>query len=97
MVSRRRMTVTISETNFEKLEETAVRYGITTNSFIAFVLGQWVDQNFEEQRLMAGKIDELFSTPEDVLKNPQIMEIVKEILSSDQEFKEAAKNKILNK
>lgn len=97
MTERKRITVTLSATNFEKLEESAERYGITTNSFMAFVLGQWVDENYEKERLLSQKVDEVFSTPEDLFNNPKLMEMVKEILSSGQEFQDAARNKIGNK
>lgn len=97
MTERKRITVTLSTTNYEKLEESAERYGITTNAFMAFVLGQWVDENFERERLLSQKVEEELAIPEDLFNNPQLMEMVKEILSSDQEFKDAARNKIGNK
>ena len=71
----------------EKLAISAERYGITVNSFIVFVLGQWVDMNFEQQKIMADKVDELFSSEKDVLDNPKMMEMIKEILSEDENFK----------
>lgn len=96
MSKRKRIAVTLSESNFLKLEETAERYGITTNSFMAFVLGQWVDQHFEEQRLIAEKVNQNLSVPEDVFKNPEMLEMIKEILTNDEEFKSSAKNKMDN-
>lgn len=95
MTGRKRTAVTISTAHYEQIEESAKRYGITVNSFMAFILGQWVDnQNLERERLMAQKVEEEFSVQEDVLNNPLMMEMIKEILSSDQEFKDAVKNKV---
>lgn len=95
MAERKRTAVTISASHYAQLEESAKRYGISVNSFMAFILGQWVDnQNLERERLMAQKVEEEFSIQEDVLNNPQMMEMIKEILSSDQEFKDAVRNKM---
>lgn len=96
MTERKRITVTLSSTNYEKLEESAERYGITTNAFMAFVLGQWVDENFEKERLLSQKVEEEISM-DDLLKNPQMLEMIREILSVDEEFKDALRNKIVKK
>ncbi|WP_079707736.1 hypothetical protein [Paraliobacillus ryukyuensis] len=87
MTDKKRVAVTLSSYNYEKLEETAARYGITVNAFMAFVLGQWVDNHYEEQKAMSNKVNEVLSSPDEVLSNPQILEMVKEILKSDEDFK----------
>ena len=47
MTSKKRIQLTLSEESFIKCEELANRYGITPNSFMAFVIGQWLDHNYE--------------------------------------------------
>lgn len=93
MADRKRVSVTLSQENFNKLEECAERYGITVNSFMAFVLGQWVDFNYQNQQVLSGMVDEFLSSPEDVLNNPNLLNMVKEILKDDKEFKKALKEK----
>jgi hypothetical protein len=91
MTERKRVQVTLSKENFEKLEKTAERYGITVNSFMAFVLGQWIDENYETQKVMSDMVDGFLTSKEDVFNNPQLLEMVKEILRDDKEFKLALK------
>lgn len=93
MAEKKRFHVTISKDNFDKLEEASDRYGITVNAFCAFILGQWVDMNYNMENVMAEKVENLFSDPEKLFSNPQLMDMVKEILANDEEFKSALKNK----
>lgn len=86
--------MTISKENYEKVEEMAKRYGITVNSFMAFIIGQWIDQNYETQNAMSEMVNQFLSSPDDLFKNPQLFEMVKEILKEDQEFKNMAFDKL---
>jgi hypothetical protein len=94
MADRKRISVTLSTQNLEKLEETAERYGITVNAFMAFVLGQWVDTHFEKQREMSEEVDQMLSSPDDLFKHPQLLEMVKEILKNDEDFKKQASKEL---
>ncbi|HWO75588.1 MAG TPA: hypothetical protein VNM69_06650 [Bacillus sp. (in: firmicutes)] len=94
MSKKRRIQVTLSEGNAQKIEETAERYGITVNAFMAFILGQWVDMNYNAQAAMASKLEEILATTEDALSNPHLLGMIKEILKEDEEFKKAAKEKL---
>lgn len=42
-----RVQIRLSETNAKRLEELANRYGMSMNSLIAFVLGQWLDNTYD--------------------------------------------------
>lgn len=44
----RRMNITISFANYEKLQNLADRYGVTANSLITVIVGQWLD-NMDEK------------------------------------------------
>lgn len=39
----KRMNITISSVNYEKLQALADRYGVTANSLITVIVGQWLD------------------------------------------------------
>ena len=41
--SNKRMQIRISQKNYDRLEEMADRYGISPNSMVTFVVGQWLD------------------------------------------------------
>jgi len=94
ITTRKRLQVTLSNENYAKIEETANRYGITINSFMAFILGQWVDNNYAMEKEMAKKVDKMFEDPFELLSNPALLEMVKEILKNDEEFKVAASHKL---
>lgn len=93
---KKRVHITLSQDSFDKVEETSNRYGITPNAFISFIVGQWVDANYEVSKVMSDKVDEFLPDLSTVSENPQFMKMVKAILSSDQDFKDAARNKIDN-
>lgn len=39
----KRLNITISAANFEKLQVLANRYGVTANSLVTVIVGQWLD------------------------------------------------------
>lgn len=90
---KKRIHITISQEYFDKVEQISLRYGITTNSFISFIVGQWVDNNYDVNEKMSQKVDEMLPDLDSVFDNPQLMDMVKEILNSDEDFKNAIKNK----
>lgn len=94
MSEKKRIQLTLSKENYDKVEEVADRYGITPNSYIAFIVGQWVDSNYNVEKAMADSVDDLFSSPEDLLSHPQLLEMIKEILKDDEDFKTAAAEKL---
>lgn len=42
-MKNKRMNITISSANYEKLQVLAARYGVTANSLITVIVGQWLD------------------------------------------------------
>jgi len=90
---KKRIHITLSQEHFDKVEQTSLRYGITTNSFISFIVGQWVDNNYEMNEKMSKTVDEMIPDLDSVFDNPQLMNMVKDILNSDEDFKNALKNK----
>lgn len=90
-MGKKRFQVSMSEEYFEKLEQMSNDYGLTLNSCAAFIICQYIDENKKKHDLMSGMVDELLSTPSDVLNNPAMLEMVKEILSNDKEFKTSVK------
>jgi hypothetical protein len=94
MSDKKRFHVTISQDYYEKIEESARRYGITVNAFVAFILGQWVDMNYNMESVLAEKVENIFSDPEKLFSNPKFIGMVREILKNDEEFKKAAQDKL---
>jgi hypothetical protein len=95
-MERKRISVAISSDNYAKLEDLSERYGITSNSVMAFIIGDWLDKNYNQQILMSEMVNKVLSSPEDVFNNPNLLEMVKEILKDDKEFKNALKAQMEN-
>lgn len=94
MSGKKRLHVTVSEENYNKCEEVANRYGITVNAFMAFIIGQWIDLNYDANQIVAKKVDEAMPDLNTVLSNPALLSMVQQILGNDQEFKDSARKKL---
>lgn len=88
-MSKKRVQLSMTEEHYEILSSMAKRYGMSTNSIIVFILGQYIDEQLESQKKMSAAVDELLTSKEDVLANPAMLQMVKEILSADKDFKES--------
>ena len=77
MTSKKRIQLTLSEESFIKCEELANRYGITPNSFMAFVIGQWLDHNYEINKILAQKVEEAIPDAKSVFADPDLASMVK--------------------
>jgi hypothetical protein len=89
---KKRVHITISQDIYDKVEETSERYGITPNAFISFIVGQWVDTNFNVTKALSDNVNELLPDMNSILEQPKLLEMVKEILQNDKEFKNAVKD-----
>lgn len=58
-MSKKRVQVSMSEEHYDILNRMANRYGITTNSVIVFILGQYIDRELEFQKKTKDLVDEL--------------------------------------
>lgn len=90
--SKKRLNITISQEVYDKVEESALRYGITANSFISFIIGQWVDTNADLTNKISEKVDSLIPDLDSVFENQQLVDLLKEMIKSDEVFKNAVKN-----
>lgn len=94
MTIKKRIQLTLSEESFVKCEELANRYGITPNSFMAFVIGQWLDHNYETNTLLAKKVDEAIPDMKSVFADPNLASLVKNVLGDDKEFKDSVRKQL---
>lgn len=93
-MERKKAQVYMNPQLHEKLADLGESYGMSTNALIVFILGDWIDAKYRHQKAMDKQIKELLSTQSDVLENPKMLEMVKEILKDDEEFKENVSKKL---
>lgn len=92
MTNRKKIQVTISEETYDKLLNLSEKYGVTYNSVAAIALGQWVEQQEKTIDVLSQTVDTILSSPNDVLSNPGLLDMVKEILLIDKDFKNNARD-----
>lgn len=51
MTTKKRVGIVLNVSVYEKLQDVAGRYGMTVNSLMAYILGQWAD-NFISKEVM---------------------------------------------
>ncbi|BCD09071.1 hypothetical protein ACX156_26395 [Bacillus cereus] len=88
MSGKKRLHVTVSEENYIKCEEVANRYGITVNAFMAFIIGQWIDFNYEANTVLAKKVEEAIPDVNGLLNHPKLLDTIKTVLEQDKEFQD---------
>lgn len=93
-MSKKRVQVSMSEEHYDILGSMAKRYGMTTNSIIVFILGQYIDEHLESHEKMSAAVDDLLKSKDDVLNNPELLQMVKEILSGDKDFKNSIQDSL---
>lgn len=76
MSGKKRFHVTVSEENYNKCEEVGNRYGIIINAFMAFIIGQWIDLNYDANQIVARKVDESMPDLNTVSSNQDLLLIV---------------------
>ena len=55
MTDKKRVGIVLSSSIYDKLQFVAVRYGMTVNSLMAYILGQWAD-SFDVKEKMTDKV-----------------------------------------
>ncbi|WP_429845591.1 hypothetical protein [Brevibacillus sp. FIR094] len=65
-VSKKKIHLQLNDRNAERLKEMSERYGMSLNSLVAYILGQWLDNNYDlkdrviDKMASEGKVDKLF-------------------------------------
>lgn len=93
-MAKKRFQVSMNEEYANRLEKMADDYGLTLNSCAAFIICQYLDDNSLKHELMKDVVDNFLSSPEDLFGNPDLLKMVKEILSDDKSFKNSVKNSL---
>lgn len=88
MSGKKRLHVTVSEENYIKCEEVANRYGITVNAFMAFIIGQWIDFNYEANTVLVKKVEEAIPDVNGLLNHPKLLAMIQTVLEQDKEFQD---------
>lgn len=86
--SRRRFPLRINEENAKKLDEMAERYGMSVNALVSFIVGQWLDSNYDlrdyaREKMIPAIAEKMEPNLENLLTNPQFLEMMKEIALND--------------
>ena len=55
MTDKKRVGIVLSSSIYDKLQFVASRYGMTVNSLMAYILGQWAD-SFDVKEKMTDKV-----------------------------------------
>ncbi len=80
MAVKKRVGIVLNSVVYDKLREVAGRYGMTVNSLMAYILGQWADSNYDMKERVAEKfIQEIAKEAMDKDKNPMVEKILKEM------------------
>ena len=63
MTNKKRVGIMLSASIYDKLHFVAKRYGMTVNSLMAYVLGQWADSFYAKEKMA----DEVFNESKKIL------------------------------
>jgi len=78
MTNKKRVGIILNVSVYDKLQHVAVRYGMTVNSLMAYILGQWAD-GFDVKEKLTDKV---------IQETKQILsEVVKEEMKKINESK----------
>ncbi|GIO25346.1 hypothetical protein [Oceanobacillus sp. J11TS1] len=82
---KRNFPLRINEPNAKKLEEMADRYGMSINSLVSFIVGQWLDSNYDlkdyaREKMIPAIADKMEPEFEKMISNPQFLEMMKEMV-----------------
>lgn len=85
--SKRRFPLRINEENAKKLDDMADRYGMSVNALVSFIVGQWLDNNYDlkeyaREKMIPAIAEKMEPDLETLLSNPQVLEMVKDIALS---------------
>jgi predicted DNA-binding protein len=57
----KRIGLRMPEKNAERLEDLAERYGMTVNSLVGYIVGQWLDNNYDLKDIVREKQMEIMN------------------------------------
>lgn len=81
MDDKERMQIRMSKTNKVRLDNMAERYGMSANSLVSYIVGQWLDNNYDmKDRLMETMTRQLEKQAEIIMSNPLELMKWKEII-----------------
>ena len=82
MSDKKRVGIVLNSSVYDKLQLVAKRYGMTVNSLMAYILGQWSDANFDMKDKLTNKmIEEMTRQMTDIESNPVLGTMVKEVMA----------------
>lgn len=67
-IEMKRIVFRTTDYNSEKLEKMAYRYGMSVNSLVGFIVGQWLDNNYDANEKMRDKMVDNMMTEEVLTK-----------------------------
>lgn len=83
----KKVQIRLTEENDRKLREMAERYGMSINSVASFIIGKWLDENYDlKDRILKGFADSQEKVLERVAK-----QVVEELLNNPEKIKELEK------
>lgn len=87
--NKRRFPLRINEENAKKLDEMAERYGMSVNALVSFIVGQWLDNNYDLKDyarekmipVMAEKVET--DLEKKLVRSPEFLEMITKIALQD--------------
>nr|WP_010891063.1 hypothetical protein [Geobacillus stearothermophilus]BAA06242.1 ORF1 [Geobacillus stearothermophilus]BAA06246.1 hypothetical protein [Geobacillus stearothermophilus]BAA06268.1 unnamed protein product [Geobacillus stearothermophilus]prf//2102242A ORF 1 in cryptic plasmid pSTK1 [Geobacillus stearothermophilus] len=80
----KKIQIRLTEENDKKLREIAERYGMSINSVASFIIGKWLDENYDlKDRILEGLAASQKEVMERVAK-----QVVEELFSNPEKIKE---------
>lgn len=83
--NERRIQIRLSVENWDRLQEMAVRYGMSANQLCSFAVGKWLDDNyrsqmgFEKMLEIMAKDDDRF---DELMQNQQYAAMLERVMQS---------------
>ena len=62
------MQIRLSKTNMQRLQDMAGRYGMSANSLVSYILGQWLDNNYDLKDKMREQMFSIFASEDKLEK-----------------------------
>jgi len=79
----KRVTFRVSDETLDKLENIAMRYGISVNALCSYVIGRWIEENYNLQEKVLRSVSEAVLTEtvfEKYLENPIYRKLLEDVL-----------------
>jgi len=79
----KRVTFRVSAETLDKLENIAMRYGISVNALCSYVVGRWIEENYDLQEKVLRTFSKAVVTETDFekyLENPIYRKLLEDVL-----------------